>query len=106
MYTVTFEMQAAILFEIKGKLWNIVVRVKSTGYTHNKINMDAFTYTATVALRGYHVYKATSWINAKVGDKVTEELETAASSLETDPYAFAIKIKDQYFSNLKSDSHV
>ena len=56
--------------------------------------MDAFTYTATVALRGYHVYKATSWINAKVGDKVTEELETAASSLETDPYAFAIKIKD------------
>ena len=94
MYKVTFEMQATILFEIKGKLQNIVVRVKSTGYTHNKTNMDAFTYTANVALRDYHVYKTTSWINAKVGDKVTEELETSASSLETDPYAFAIRIKD------------
>ena len=30
-----------------------------------------------------------------VGDKVKVELKTAASSLETDPYACAIRIKKQ-----------
>ena len=62
--------------------------------------MDAFTFTATVASRGYHIYKTTSWINATVGNKVTVELETTASSLETNPYACAIRIKNKYFSNL------
>ena len=57
--------------------------------------MDAFTFTATVASSGYRVYKKTSWIKAKVGDKVTVELKTTASSLETDPYACAIRIKKQ-----------
>ena len=70
---------------MKSKLRNVVVRIKTTEYPHNKTNMDAFTFTATVASRSYHVYKKTSWINAKVGDKVTVKLETTASSLETDP---------------------
>ena len=39
--------------------------------------------------------KKTSWIKAKVGDKVRVELKTTASSLETDPYACAIRIKKQ-----------
>ena len=90
MYIVTFEM--------KAKLRNVVVRIKS----HNKTNMDAFTFTATVASKGYHIYKTTSWINAKDGDKATVELETTASSSETDPYACAIRIKNKYFSNLKT----
>ena len=81
---------------MKGKLRNVVVRIKSTGYSHNKTNMDAFTFTATVASRAYHVYKTIFWIKAKVGDKVTVELETTASSLETDPYACAIRIKNKY----------
>ena len=55
---------------MKGKLRNVVVRIKSTENSHNKTNMDAFTFTATVASRVYHVYKTTSWIKAKVGDKV------------------------------------
>ena len=45
---------------MKGKLRNVVVRIKSTDYSYNKTNMDAFTFTATVASRGYHVYKITS----------------------------------------------
>ena len=78
---------------MKGKLRNVVVRIKSTEYSDIKTNMDAFTFTATVTSRGYHVYKTTSWINAKVADKVTVELEATASSLETDPYACVIRIK-------------
>ena len=69
---------------MEGKLRNVVVRIKSTEYSRNKTNMDAFTFTATVVSVGYHVYKTTSWINTKVGDKVTVELKTTASSLETD----------------------
>ena len=46
--------------------------------------MNVFTFTATVSSRGYHAYKTASWINAKVGDTVTVELETTASSLEPD----------------------
>ena len=69
---------------MKGKLQNVVVRIKSTEYSHNKTNMDAFTFTATVASKGYRVYKTTSSINAKVGDEVTVELKTTASSLKTD----------------------
>ena len=89
-----------VTFEMKAKLRNVVVRIKSTEYSHNKTNMGAFTFTATVASKGYHVYKTTSWINAKDGDKATVELETTASSSETDPYACVIRTKNKHFSNL------
>ena len=48
--------------------------------TH-KTNTDAFNFTAAVASRGYHVFKtpSTSWIKAKVGDKLTVELEMTGS---------------------------
>ena len=55
---------------MKGKLRNVVVRIKSIEYSHNKTNMDAFIFTATVILTGYHVYKITSWVIAKIGDKL------------------------------------
>ena len=69
--------------------------------TH-KTNTDAFNFTAAVASRGYHVFKttSTSWINAKVGDKVTVELEMTGSSLENRSNACAIRTKKKYFSNL------
>ena len=91
---------------MKGKLRNVVVRIKSTVYSHSKTNVDDFAFTATVASKGYHVYKTTSWINAKVRDKVTIDLETTASPLETDPYACAIRAKNRYFSNLITVGHV
>ena len=87
---------------MKVKSRNVVIRIKSAEYSHNKTNIDAFTFTTTVASRGYHIYKATSWINAKV----TVELETAASSLETYPYACAIRIKNKYFSNVITVEHI
>ena len=77
---------------MKGKLWNVVVRIKSAEYSHNKTNIDAFTFTGTVASKGYHVYKTISWMKTKVGVKVTVELETTVSSLETNSYACVIRI--------------
>ena len=50
---------------MKDKLRNVVVRIKSTEYSRKKTNKDPFTFTGTVASRGDHVYKTTSWINAK-----------------------------------------
>ena len=91
---------------MKGKLRNGHVRIKSTEYSHNKTKMDAFTFTATVASRGYHICKTTSWINAKVGDKVTIELETTASSLAIDPYACVIRIKNKCIFNLITVWHI
>ena len=91
---------------MKGKLRNVVVRIKLAEYSHNKTNMDAFTFRATVTSRGYHVYKTTSWTNAKVGDKVAVELQTTAFSIETDPYACAIRVKNKYFSNLITAGHI
>ena len=66
----------------------------------------AYSFTATVASRGYHVYKNTSWTNAKVGEKVTVEIETKKFSLEVDPYACAIKIKNCFFDSLINVGHI
>ena len=79
--------------------------MKSTEKSHRKTSMYAFTFTATVVSRGWHLCKETSWINAKVRDKVTVELETTGSSLETDPYACSIRIKNKCFSNLITVGH-
>ena len=66
----------------------------------------AYSFTATVASRGYHVYKNASWTNAKVGEKVTVQTETKESSLEVDPYARAIKIKNRFFDSLITIRHI
>ena len=57
--------------------------------------MAIFTFTATVASRGYHIHQNTSWTNAKQGEKVTVELEMKIS-LEIDRYACPIKIKNMF----------
>ena len=49
----------------------------------------AYSFTATVASRDYHVYKNTSSANAKVGEKVTVEMGTCA-----------IKIKSRFCDSL------
>lgn len=51
----------------------------------------AYSFNATVAARGYHVYKSTTWVEAKVGDKVRVEIETDEESKKIDPYCCAIK---------------
>ena len=61
--------------------------------------MAIFTFTATVASRGYHIHQNTSWTNAKQGEKVTVELEMKIL-LEIDRYACPIKIKNMFSDNL------
>ena len=60
----------------------------------------AYSFTASVASRGYNVYKNTSWTNAKVAEKVTVEIETEKPSLKVDPFVCAIKIKNRFFDGL------
>ena len=50
-----------------------------------------YSFQAKVAPRGYHVYKDTSWEEAKIGDKVLTELGTDEKSKEIDPYFCSIK---------------
>ena len=65
-----------------------------------------FSFKATIASRGYHVYKETLWTNAKLNDDFKVELETDAKSLSTDPYACAIKARHSYFVGWKIVGHI
>ena len=49
--------------------------------------MSTCNFQATIASRGYHVYKVTTWLNEKVYEKVKIEIETNQSSIAIDPYA-------------------
>ena len=68
--------------------------------------MSTCNFQATIASRGYHVYKETTWPNAKVNEKVKTEIETNQSSIAIDPYACAVKAKEKYFDGWKTVGHV
>ena len=63
-------------------------------------------FTATIASRGYHVYKNTSWTNARLGEEVSIALETSQASLDVDPYACAVKIKNRFYKNYITVGHL
>ena len=48
-----------------------------------------YLFDSKIASRGYHVYRYSTWKNAKSGDKVKVETETNKSSKSIDPYACA-----------------
>ena len=50
-----------------------------------------YSFQATVAARGYHVYKNTTWDQTKVGDKVLVEMESDKKLKEIDPYCCSIR---------------
>ena len=50
-------------------------------FCKQNINM-AYSFQVKVAARGYHVYKNTTWEEAKCGDKVLIDLETDEKSKE------------------------
>ena len=50
-----------------------------------------YSFQATAVGRGYHVYKNTTWDQAKVGDKVLVEIESDKKSKEIDPYCCSIR---------------
>ena len=66
----------------------------------------AYVFETIIASRGYHVYKETSWSNAKVGEDVKVELETNPKSIACDPYSCAIKAKHDYFVGWKTVGHI
>ena len=68
--------------------------------------MSTQNFQATIASRGYHVYKETTCSNSKVNEKVKIEIETNQSSIPIDPYACAIKAKEKYFGGWKTVRHV
>ena len=65
--------------------------------------MSTYDFQATVASRGYHVYKETTCSNAKVNEKVKIEIETNQSLIAIDPCG---KSKDKYFDGWKTVCHV
>ena len=64
------------------------------------------SFKAIIASRGYHVYKETSWSNAKLNDEFKVELEMDAKSLSTDSYACPIKARHSYFVGWKTVGHI
>ena len=44
----------------------------------------AYSFQAKVTARGHHVYKNTTWEDAKCGDKVLTDLEMDEKSIEID----------------------
>ena len=62
-----------------------------------------YSFEATVAALGYHVYKNTTWHQAKVGDKVLLEIESDKKSKEIDPYCCSIRtVHSEHQSTNKS----
>ena len=60
------------------------------------------SFEAKITSRGYHIYKNTTWVNAKDGDEVQVEIEINKDSIKVDPYARTICIKGKYFDVTKT----
>ena len=65
-----------------------------------------FSFDSEIAFRGYHVYRNSTWQNAKSGHKLKVERDTNKSSKSIDPYASAIKIKHQFFDTWLTVGHI
>ena len=61
-----------------------------------------YCFEAIIISRGFHVYKETTWSNARVGDEVKVEVEGNLKSIAHDPYSRAIKAKYEYFCRMKN----
>ena len=63
-----------------------------------------YSFQATVAAWGYHVYKNTTWDQAKVVDKVLVEIESDKKCKEIDPHCCSIRtsVKQQ----IKTVGHI
>ena len=65
-----------------------------------------YSFKAKIASRGYHVFKETTWNNVKEGDSVRVDVETNKLSKNVDPYACAIRAKNQFFNSWKTVGHI
>ena len=51
----------------------------------------SFGFQTKVALRGFHIYKNTTWKNANLGQEISVQLETDEDSKKIDSYCCALK---------------
>ena len=65
-----------------------------------------YCFEAIIASCGFHVYKETSWSNAKVGDEVKVEVESKFKSIVHDSYSCMIKAKRKYLTRCKTVGHI
>ena len=52
-----------------------------------------YHFEAIIASQVFHVYKETTWSNAKVGEEVKVEIESNLTSIAHDPYSCVTKAK-------------
>ena len=71
-----------------------------------EVNSKHVSFDNKIAARGCHVYKNATWKNAKAGQEVKVQVETNKSSKESDPYACAIKVKNNFFDNWMTVGHI
>ena len=89
----------------KWKWWNIVIRHSVTLLRHCFIKIfqiSNFSHYSNYSLYFtslYHVYRNSTWQNAKPGHRLKVEWETNKLSKSIDPYGYVIKIKHQFFDN-------
>ena len=57
-----------------------------------------YSFQGKNCLLKYHVFKETTWSNVKEGDSVSVYLETNKLSKNVDPFACAIRGKNQFFN--------
>ena len=65
-----------------------------------------YSFDGKIASRRYHVYRNSTWQNAKPGHKLKVERETNKLSKSIDPYACAIKIKHQFIDTWLTVGHI
>ena len=65
-----------------------------------------YSFHSKIASREYHVYRNSTWQNAKSGDKVKVEIETNKISKSINRYVCAIKIKRIFFDTSLTVGHI
>ena len=65
-----------------------------------------YLFDSKVASRWYHVYRNSTWLNAKPGHKMKVERETNKLSKTIEPYACAVKMKHQFFDTWLTVQHI
>ena len=65
-----------------------------------------YCFEAIIVSRGFHVYKETTWSNAKVGDEVKVELRRNLKSIAHDSFSCAVKAEHEYFAWSKTVGHI
>ena len=65
------------------------------------VSSTEYSFKAKISSLGCHVFEETTWSNVKEGDSVIVDLETNKFSKNIDPYACAIRAKNQFLTRGK-----